>query len=414
MLVYSVHMDNTINERTTAYDGRWEFTILRKNADGSVRVMGLKALSQTSTANGQSRSAPEVFTRGYFDMMPDGRMKMNPTFVPGFNPLIVLPRLPASADEIAKGWGDFFPPSYVTTRFTMKEPDGQQLVFLGEETGPYHRIQERTDKWTYHFDPARGLITQVDGDNGQTYGSEQKGTAQIVLDKEEQIAEADLKPLGDEHDAFVKAFEQADDLARRAVAGLGNPQEELQKAQDVLNEANGAATLEPVKADYADALAKLQSLANRQKYDAQRIEPLLNQPAPDFSLTDWQGNAHKLADLRGKVVVLDFFRRNANQSAFTVPQVAKLAGEYKDKPVAFFGMNNDTDDDLKMIVESSGIPYPVLKLEGQPTDFGLTAVFGTVIIDQKGNIRAVMQGYSKSRGQDVKEHIDELLKNPEK
>jgi len=414
MLVYSVHMDNAINERTTAFDGRWEFTVLRKNADGSLRIAAIKAQSQTSTVNGQSRSSPEVISRGYFDMTLDGKMKMNPCFTPPFNPQIVLPRLPASADEIAKGWNDLYERSYVITRFTMKDPDGQQLVFLGEETGPYHTIHERFDKWTYHFDPAKGLVTQVQGDNGQTYGSQQKGTAQITLEKEEQIDPADLKALADEHDTFVKAYEQSDELARKAVAGFGNSEELLQKAQDVLNEGNGAATLEPTKADYADALAKLQSLTARQKYDSQRLEPLLNQPAPDFSLTDSKGETHKLADLKGKVVVLDFFRRIVNQSAFTIPQVVQVASEMKDKPVVFLGMNNDSDEDLKVITDATAIPYPILKLEGQPADFGLQQVFGTVIIDQKGNIRAVMQGYSKSRGRDVKEHVEELLKNPEK
>src|SRR5205085_5224515 len=112
----------------------------------------IMALAQTSTANGQTRNYPEYLLRGYFDMMPDGQMKMNPSLAPPFNPQILFPRMPADAKEIQAGWKGLFERSNVSTSFTMKEPDGGQLVFLGEESGPYHAINQRFDKWSYHFD----------------------------------------------------------------------------------------------------------------------------------------------------------------------------------------------------------------------------------------------------------------------
>src|SRR5687768_15863654 len=73
MLIYSLHIENTIGERSSAFDGRWEFTVLRDNPDGTKRIAAIKALSTTSTVGGQSRSSPESLTRGYFDMTPDGK-----------------------------------------------------------------------------------------------------------------------------------------------------------------------------------------------------------------------------------------------------------------------------------------------------------------------------------------------------
>ena len=35
-----------------------------------------------------------------------------------------------------------------------------------------------------------------------------------------------------------------------------------------------------------------------------------------------------------------------------------------------------------------------------------------IIIDQKGDTHAILQGYSKSRAQDIAEHIEALLKAP--
>src|SRR5207248_7237677 len=118
-----------------------------------------------------------------------------------------------------------FERSSVVTRFTMKEPDGGQLVFLGEETGPYHTIKQRFDKWTYHFDPARGVVTKIEAENGQQYNGEQKGSGSLVLEKDETISEADLKTWADEHAAFVKANEQADEAIRKAIIGEANADE---------------------------------------------------------------------------------------------------------------------------------------------------------------------------------------------
>ena len=411
MLVYSIHIENLVGERSTAFDGRWEFTVLRDNADGSKRITAIKGLSQTTTAGGQSRTSENI-TRGYFDMFPDGRLKLSPSLVPAFNPQMVLPRLPASGDEMSAGWKELFERSNVTTSYTMGQPQGELLMFSGEEGGPYHAINQRHDKWTYQFDPARGTISQVDGENGQNFGGEQKGSAQILLEKEEQLDENEAKSLAAEHDAFTKAYEQADELTRQASAFLGDGQELFTKAEEVLTEASERATLDPVKADFAEAIKQQSRAASLHKSLSRRIEPLLHQPAPDFSLTDGQGNAHKLSDQQGKIVVLEFFRRNANQAAYSLPQVQKLATKLKDKPVVFFGLNSDSEEDVKIVVDATGVTYPVLRMDAQLGEYGISTLPATLIIDQKGDIRAILQGFSKSRAQDIAEHIEALLKTP--
>jgi peroxiredoxin len=412
-LTYSWHIENVIGERSTSFDGRWELTVLKDNPDGSKHIAALKGQSQTFTVNGQSRSSSESITRGYFDMQPDGKMKMNPTILPAFNPQIIFPQLPASADEMSKGWSGLFERSNVITKFTPQPEDAGQLVWLGEETGAYHTINQRTDKWTYHFDPAKGLVTHIDAENGQTYPSEQKGSAQFVLEREEQVPEEDLKKWGEEHDVYVKAFEKADNLMRKALAGASNADELVQQAQQALTEGAGNVSVDPVKADFTDSTSRAQGIARLVTQTKQRLEPLKGQAAKDWELPDQAGQIHKLADQQGKIVVLDFIKRSANQAALTVHQIQKLSEKYKDKPVVFFGMTDDGDDaDIKIVVDALAIKWPMLKLDSPPGEFGVTTFPASVVIDQKGNIRTVLQGYSKSRGQDVADAIEELLKTP--
>src|SRR4051812_35129656 len=53
VLVYSLHIENNTEKSVVVYEGRWEFTVLKHNEDGSFRVAAIKAMAQTSTAGGQ-------------------------------------------------------------------------------------------------------------------------------------------------------------------------------------------------------------------------------------------------------------------------------------------------------------------------------------------------------------------------
>ena len=50
----------------------------------------------------------------------------------------------------------------------------------------------------------------------------------------------------------------------------------------------------------------------------------LNQPAPDFTLPDLQGNLHKLSDYRGKIVVVNFWSCECPQSVRTDHEIVNL------------------------------------------------------------------------------------------
>jgi len=70
-------------------------------------------------------------------------------------------------------------------------------------------------------------------------------------------------------------------------------------------------------------------------------------PAPDFTLTDIDGNSHTLSDYAGKVVMIDFFNYNCapcNQEAEFFP---RLYNDFKDQGFTIFAIDIDNlDDDL--------------------------------------------------------------------
>lgn len=120
---------------------------------------------------------------------------------------------------------------------------------------------------------------------------------------------------------------------------------------------------------------------------------VLNKPVPDVKFTTIEGKVIELKKLRGKVVVFNFWFSACQPCIEEIPALNRLAKEYKNKGVEFFGITYDS--------------YKTLKLQFLPKykfDFNivcdvknLTEEFSagyptTYIIDQEGIVRLVWSG----------------------
>jgi peroxiredoxin len=89
--------------------------------------------------------------------------------------------------------------------------------------------------------------------------------------------------------------------------------------------------------------------------------------APDFALVDHQGNTIKLAELRGRIVVLEWFYDACPfVKAHHAPQrrtMVDLASKYKARQVVWLAVNSTAKQDVKHNAQAAaklGIPYPIL------------------------------------------------------
>jgi thiol-disulfide isomerase/thioredoxin len=152
----------------------------------------------------------------------------------------------------------------------------------------------------------------------------------------------------------------------------------------------------------AAAAALLAALAfagvsSQETQDSQESAALsLGTPAPDFRGIDhWLNSAPlSLAQLRGKVVLVDFWTFDCINCAHTLPHVQGWYDKYRDKGLVVIGVHTpeyaserDTGN-VAQAIKRDGITYPV----AQDNQYATWNAYGNqywpafYLLDQKGNL----------------------------
>jgi cytochrome c biogenesis protein CcmG/thiol:disulfide interchange protein DsbE len=127
---------------------------------------------------------------------------------------------------------------------------------------------------------------------------------------------------------------------------------------------------------------------------SQIISPLPGRPAPAFALPVMDPVAAldsvKLAQLRGEVVVLNFWASWCLECRYEHEDLSRTAVHYEGKGVRFFGvLYEDTPNNgRRWIQQMGGQSYPSLVDPGSKAavQYGLYGVPETFIIDQNGTV----------------------------
>lgn len=115
------------------------------------------------------------------------------------------------------------------------------------------------------------------------------------------------------------------------------------------------------------------------------------QVAPDFMLKDIHGNTFRFSDLKGKVVLLDFWATWCGPCKIEIPWFVEFQNRWGSQGFAVVGiaMDDEGADVVKPFAEKFKMNYPVLLgNEDIATQFG--GIFGlptTFLIDRDGRIR---------------------------
>jgi thiol-disulfide isomerase/thioredoxin len=120
--------------------------------------------------------------------------------------------------------------------------------------------------------------------------------------------------------------------------------------------------------------------------------------APDWQLPDMAGKPLKLADFKGKVVVLDFWATWCPPCRAEIPGLVAIQKKYADQGLSIIGVSVDEQGPrvVKPFIARFAINYPVVMgNEKVLADYGgISAIPTTFVIDRQGNVVAVHEGYT--------------------
>jgi peroxiredoxin len=118
----------------------------------------------------------------------------------------------------------------------------------------------------------------------------------------------------------------------------------------------------------------------------------VNSLAPDFAFTDLDGGRHRLADYRGKVLLLVFWATWCGPCRAEAPAIAEVYQRFKDQGLIVVGINpNDPVSDVKGFIDQFHVAGPTARepLDGSVHQlFRVTAWPAHFLIGRDGHILA--------------------------
>lgn len=391
---------------------RVRYTVMSSGANGRTIFAAVDQQKDEATTPAAS-SAGDVGGRFTFQIESDGSLGEKMAGVPippftGWTPLIDFPPIPQ--DE-------------VTTIPWAIPALGMEIPVVGTRT-----MQNGDINVALRFDP-RALGAPDDGQLGGLTGEFVYSPAdnatkslQYVLqaggpgpdgkimkvelgfdsnrEKISRLEKSDLDALSKDVAAGVPVFEEV----RQAMSG------EDQDTTKAVTAINKYLTQFP-EGQFAQIYSEQRRMIEKMKTAAER-SARINEgaKAPDFTAKTLEGEDLKLSDLRGRVVLLDFWASWCAPCVMEMPNVKKTYDEFREKGFSVVGISADHTEqavrdflakneyDWKHIYQQPDAEGTVLE------QYGIQKFPTTILLDREGTIRSI-----DLRGEQLHEKVAELV-----
>jgi len=144
--------------------------------------------------------------------------------------------------------------------------------------------------------------------------------------------------------------------------------------------------------------------------EARALDVKVDQPLPALEPAAFEGS---LPDLKGKVVLVDFWASWCGPCKHSFPALEALHKEYAGKGLVILGINLDAKvTDMVRFLEKNPVTFPIVRDKDQTyvVPLGLEALPTNLLVDRAGKVRFIHAGF---RGEEtvaeLKAQIETLL-----
>ena len=135
--------------------------------------------------------------------------------------------------------------------------------------------------------------------------------------------------------------------------------------------------------------------------------------APDFVLKSDGGRNVRLSELRGRVVLINFWASWCNPCRQELPLLNKIYAQYRSAGFMLLAVNvDDNRKDAQAFLKRLDLQFPTL-FDGNKNVaklYGVDTMPATLLIDRDGRVRYVHRGYYSGFEQKYQQQVRELLK----
>ena len=145
---------------------------------------------------------------------------------------------------------------------------------------------------------------------------------------------------------------------------------------------------------FREPKANLKNIIDAAKTWQPSFEQWWGKLAPDFTLTDIEGNVHKLSNYRGKNVVVVMWATWCGPCQLEIPHLKELQNTFGEDKLVILSISNESPALLKEFASNENINYTILSGTAQlPAPFGeVKSIPSSFYVDPEGKFKLATTG----------------------
>jgi peroxiredoxin len=143
-----------------------------------------------------------------------------------------------------------------------------------------------------------------------------------------------------------------------------------------------------------------------------KLNAHLNKPAAEFAFKAINGKLYSLSDLKGKVVVLNFWYTQCGGCIAEMPDLNELKKSYNAKDVVFLAITFDDNAKIGIFLTKHQFDYTIIpNAKKMCNDYDIHEYPVSVVIDRNGVSKYINSGIGGNIKSELAKAIDEVKSN---